>query len=101
MQRNLGARVEVLAPVEDKELRQELKLILAVQLSDARSAWDMQADGTYIQRQPKENKGKRGCQEQLIVAANKRQAAASKHKEKQVRSKLLNRFQKRLQDSSN
>jgi polyphosphate kinase len=101
MQRNLGARVEVLAPVEDKELRQELKLILAVQLSDARSAWDMQADGTYIQRQPKEDKGKRGCQEQLIVAANKRQAAASKHKEKQVRSKLLNRFQKRLQDSSN
>jgi polyphosphate kinase len=100
MQRNLGARVEVLAPVEDKELRQELKLILAVQLSDSRSAWDMQADGKYIQRQPEGDQGERGCQEQLIAAANKRQAAASKHKEKKVRSKLLNRFQKRLEESA-
>lgn len=101
MNRNLEARVEVLAPVEDKELRQELRLILTAQLSDRRSAWDMQADGTYIQRQPKDPNGKRGCQEQLIEAANKLQAAAYKHKEKKVRNKLLNRFQKRLQESSN
>jgi polyphosphate kinase len=60
----------------------------------------MQADGTYIQRQPEGDKGERGCQEQLIAAANKRQAAASKHKEKKVRSKLLNRFQKRLEESA-
>ena len=101
MQRNLSARVEVVTPVEDPELQQELRLILAAQLSDARSAWDMQADGTYIQRQPTDEKDQSGCQEQLIAAAIKRQAAASKHKEKKVRSKLLNRFQKRLQQSGN
>jgi polyphosphate kinase len=100
MQRNLSARVEVITPVEDPELRQELRLILAAQLSDFRSAWDMQADGTYIQRQPTDgDKGQRGCQEQLIAAANKRQSAASKHKEKKIRSKLLNRFQKKLEES--
>ena len=92
---------EVMTPVEDKELQQELRLIVTAQLSDSRSAWDMQADGSYVQRQPTDDKGKRGCQELLIAAANKRQAAASIHKEKKVRSKLLNRFQKRLQKSGN
>jgi polyphosphate kinase len=99
MQRNLEARVEVLTPVEDPELRQELRLILTAQLSDRRSGWEMQSDGTYIQRRPEGDEGQRGCQEQLIRAANKRRAAASQHKEKKVRNKLLNRFQKRLRQS--
>ncbi len=41
MGRNLDSRVEVHAPVENPELRQELRLILDVQLADQRSAWDM------------------------------------------------------------
>jgi len=101
MQRNLSARVEVLTPVENSELCQELRLILTAQLSDMRSAWDMRSDGTYIQRQPKSEEAQRGCQEQLIHAANKRRAAASKHKEKKVRNKLLSRFQKKLRESEN
>jgi len=101
MQRNLSARVEVLTPVEDPELRQELRLIMTMQLSDMRSAWDMQSDGTYVQREPKGEDGQRGCHEQLIDAANQRRAAARKHKEKKVRNKLLSRFQKRLRESEN
>jgi polyphosphate kinase len=50
MRRNLESRVEVHAPVENPELRQELRLILDVQLADQRSAWDMQPDGSYVQR---------------------------------------------------
>ena len=99
MQRNLQSRVEVITPVEDCELRQELRMILTAQLSDERSAWLMQPDGSYVQRGPEVDTTARSCQDLLIEAANKRQAAASIHKEKKVRSKLLNRFKKKLQES--
>ncbi|MGQ9658714.1 MAG: polyphosphate kinase 1 [Thermochromatium sp.] len=97
MRRNLENRVEVHAPVESPDLRQELRLILNVQLADTRSAWDMDANGHYSQRIPKDNNQK-GAQEILIGVAEKRLAAAAKHKEKQVRSKLLNHFQWRLRE---
>ncbi|MBK1700244.1 polyphosphate kinase 1 [Thiococcus pfennigii] len=95
MRRNLESRVEVHAPVEDTALRQELRLILDVQLSDQRSAWDMQPDGTYVQRRPGEDNAK-GAQETLIGVAERRLAASSKHKEKNFRSRLLNHFQRRV-----
>ncbi|MCU0835229.1 MAG: polyphosphate kinase 1 [Chromatiaceae bacterium] len=95
MRRNLEARVEVHAPVEDTELRQELRLILDVQLADQRSAWDMRPDGTYVQRKPTDETAK-GAQETLNGVVERRVAAASKHKEKKIRSRLLNHFQRRL-----
>jgi polyphosphate kinase len=98
MQRNLESRVEVHAPVEDPEMRQELRLILDAQLADQRSAWDMQPDGTYIQRQPADNSAK-GAQETLIGVAGQRLAAALKHKEKRIRSRLLHHFQRRLRSN--
>jgi len=98
MQRNLESRVEVHAPVEDPELRQELRLILDVQLADQRSAWDMQPDGTYVQRLPGDEASK-GAQETLIGVADRRLAAASKHKEKKIRSRLVNHFQRRLRSN--
>ena len=101
MRRNLEARVEVVAPVEDPELRQELRLILTAQLSDSRNAWDLCADGSYVQRRSKDGEEQKGCQQQLLLAATKRQAAASMHKEKKVRGKLLNRFKKRLEEYTN
>ncbi len=100
MQRNLESRVEVVAPVEDAELRQELRMILTAQLGDNRSAWVMQSDGSYVHRSPAEGESERGCQSQLIRAAQKRQVAASSHKERKIRSKLLNRFQKQLRGST-
>ncbi len=95
MGRNLESRVEVIAPVENPELRQELRLILDVQLADQRSAWDMRADGTYAQRVPDDDKAK-GTQQTLIGVAEKRLAAAAKHKEKTLRSRLLSHFEYRL-----
>lgn len=50
MKRNLEARVEVLCPVEAPELAREIRAILDVHLEDNRSAWDMQPDGSYVQR---------------------------------------------------
>jgi polyphosphate kinase len=97
MKRNLESRVEVVAPVEDPDLRQELRLSLDVQLSDQRSVWDMQPDGSYIQRQPADGNASaaRGCQETLITLADKRLTAAAKHKQKKVRNRLLRHFHKR------
>jgi polyphosphate kinase len=99
MGRNLDSRVEVHAPVENPELRQELRLILDVQFADTRSAWDMDSDGNYTQRTPEDENAK-GAQETLIGVAEKRLAAAAKHKEKKVRSKLLSHFQWRLREKN-
>ncbi len=97
MGRNLDSRVEVHAPVENPELRQELRLILDVQLADTRTAWDMDSDGNYTQRTPSDENAK-GAQETLISVAEKRLAAAGKHKEKKIRSRLLSHFQWKLRD---
>jgi polyphosphate kinase len=52
MGRNLDRRVEAITPVEDPVLRQQLEELLRTYLNDNRGAWDMQADGQFIQRQP-------------------------------------------------
>ncbi len=52
MPRNLDRRVEAVVPVEDPALAKELQEILGIMLADNRQAWDMQPDGSYIQRQP-------------------------------------------------
>ncbi len=76
MKRNLESRVEVVTPVEKPELCARLREILEVQLSDRRSAWDMQPDGTYRQRQPAEGQDPRGAQEILIDLAASRHGSA-------------------------
>ncbi len=95
MDRNLESRVEVHAPVENTAMREELRLLMDVQLSDQRSAWDMQSDGSYVQRRPSDESAK-GAQETLIGVAERRLAASSKHKETNFRSRLLNHFQRRV-----
>ncbi|MCY2927021.1 MAG: polyphosphate kinase 1 [Planctomycetota bacterium] len=54
MHRNLEARVEVITPVEDPSARRRLWEILQVQLADQRQVWQLQPDGTYVQRRPGE-----------------------------------------------
>jgi len=74
MKRNLESRVEVVTPVQKPELQAALRQILTVQLSNQRSVWEMQADGRYIQLQPKDKQ--LGAQETLIKLANHRFAEA-------------------------
>ena len=54
MKRNLSRRVEAVTPVKDPESARDLQEILGVMLSDNRQAWELQPDGSYIQRQPEE-----------------------------------------------
>jgi polyphosphate kinase len=76
MTRNLESRVEVLAPIEPKELRAELRQIFDVQLADRRSAWDMQADGSYVQRSPKGRDSRKNCQDTLLLLMHERHEQA-------------------------
>jgi polyphosphate kinase len=78
MRRNLESRVETVVPVEEPALRKRLREMLDVQLDDHRSAWDMQPDGSYVQRQPGRRRDKRSSQEKLIGMAEKRLKAASR-----------------------
>jgi len=96
MTRNLESRVEVVTPVEDPKLRQELRLIIDVQLSSRKDVWEMQADGTYIERKAIPGKKSLSSQETFIELAQKRMAAASKHQQAKLRKKLLNHFHNRL-----
>ena len=82
MKRNLESRVEVVAPVEPPELRQELRRILDVQLNDRRNAWEMQPDGSYLQRTPGEGEEPRGSQQMLIDLAERRQKEAQRLKKR-------------------
>jgi polyphosphate kinase len=72
MTRNLESRVEILAPIESSRLRRELHALFETQLGDQRSAWEMQADGSYIQRKPRGGSRGRPCQEILIEASRLR-----------------------------
>ena len=72
MSRNLESRVEILVPIENASLRRELHALFETQLGDQRSAWDMQSDGTYVQRRPRGGSRGRPCQEILIEASRLR-----------------------------
>ena len=74
MKRNLEARVEVVTPVEDETLKTRLREILDIQTENRRSVWEMQPDGTYVQRQPKEKDDHRTVHEILIHMAEQRLA---------------------------
>lgn len=91
MKRNLESRVEVVTPVNSDPLRQELRQILDIQLSDRRNAWEMQADGSYIQLQPDPKGEQRGCQEQFAVLARERLVEAKKMSKKIIKKKIAKR----------
>ena len=84
MRRNLRSRVEILTPIEEPAHRKELDAILEAQLNDTRSAWDMQPDGSYVQRQP-ETRQKTGCQQAMIAAAEKRHLDANRLRKRRLR----------------
>jgi len=52
MVRNLESRVEAITPIDPRPFRERLWGILQIMLADQRQAWDMQPDGSYVQRTP-------------------------------------------------
>jgi polyphosphate kinase len=83
MKRNLVSRVEVLVPVEPKALQDELRTILDTLLGDQRSAWDMQPDGTYVQRNGGESSD--GTHQQMIKWVERRFGEANRLRRRSAR----------------
>jgi polyphosphate kinase len=69
MRRNLDRRVETITPVEDIEIKRELREILDVYDDDNSSAWDCGPDGVYVRRKPKEGEPRRAAQGRFIRRA--------------------------------
>jgi polyphosphate kinase len=85
MQRNLEHRVEVVVPVEDPVLRQDLRAFLDIQWNDRRSAWEMQADGSYDQRRPEAGEETKTCHQLLIEMAEKRNKDVTRLKKRKAK----------------
>jgi len=85
MKRNLQSRVEACAPVDSPALRDELRFLLDVQLADQRSAWDMQPDGSYIQRRASDAGASMGSQQMLIERTERRHNEATRLRRRKIR----------------
>lgn len=70
MPRNLDRRVEAVTPIEDPDIIKDLQEILGIMLADNRQAWDLQPDGSYLQRRDSEGNSDRGSQQILMEMAN-------------------------------
>ncbi len=71
MPRNLDRRVEAITPITDPMLVKDLQEILGILLADNCKAWEMQADGSYIQRQASAEMIPQGSQQMLMEMALK------------------------------
>lgn len=84
MPRNLDKRVEILFPVEDVSLKEEVIHIMDILLRDNKKAREMQADGTYkrVARRGKEPLSAQEyfCEEALANTKRKQHAPHSARK---------------------
>ena len=69
MPRNLDRRVEVITPIQDSDISKDIQEILGIMLADNRQAWELQPDGSYIQRKPREDFPEAGSQKELMQIA--------------------------------
>src|SRR3954469_16697907 len=65
MPRNLDTRVELVAPVEDPALRDDLLDTIERCFADDTNAWDLHADGAWTRRTPAD--GARSVQAELMA----------------------------------
>jgi polyphosphate kinase len=73
MPRNLDTRVELVAPVEDRVLRDDLLDTLERAFADDTHSWELQRDGTWVRRRP-EGPEPRDLQRELMLGHTARAA---------------------------
>ena len=79
MSRNLNSRVEAIVPVRHPRLKARIVEILDLALSDYRTAWELHADGHYVQRMPgTADQEASSLQDQLIDRAVRRVKKATR-----------------------
>ncbi|MGI8593450.1 MAG: polyphosphate kinase 1 [Solirubrobacteraceae bacterium] len=76
MPRNLDTRVELVAPVEDPALRDDLLDTVQRCLDDEVNAWELDSEGGWTHREPSENEP-RDVQRELMLGHSRRAAEAA------------------------
>ena len=74
MPRNLDTRVELVAPVEDPELKDDLLDVVERSLADDSNAWELRADGSWERRKPGDEP--RSVHRELMIGHSSRAAEA-------------------------
>ena len=72
MSRNLDHRIEVVVPVEDVQVRNEIEGIFKALLADNSQAWELDSDGVWARVAPKKSERRRPAQ---IVFMRRRERA--------------------------
>ena len=76
MPRNLDHRVELAAPIETPELKDELMDTLERAFADNQSSWELHGDGVWRRRAPGPGERKRNMQLELMELHARRAAEA-------------------------
>ncbi|CAN5225620.1 polyphosphate kinase 1 [soil metagenome] len=76
MPRNLDRRIEVMTPVCDPPLREELRQTLDIMLADNMQAWTLEPDASWTPRSPGDEEVPLSSQERLHARARARNARA-------------------------
>lgn len=75
MYRNLLGRIETMSPIDSPSAKERLWELLDTLLSDRRTSWEMQSDGTYVQYQPRTTGEQDGTHKRLMASTRARHAA--------------------------
>jgi polyphosphate kinase len=73
MPRNLDHRVEVVVPVDDARLQQEIERTFGSLLADNATAWELRPDGSWTRLRPKKGERARPTQTLLMRALRARE----------------------------
>ncbi|HEY0415029.1 MAG TPA: polyphosphate kinase 1 [Gaiellaceae bacterium] len=79
MPRNLEHRIEVVMPIEDAHVRNELESILKTLLADNSQAWELHSDGTWNRVSPKKSERRRPAQAVLMRRRERARRIARAH----------------------
>jgi polyphosphate kinase len=79
MPRNLDHRIEVVMPVEDTQVRNELESIFKALLADNSQAWELQSDGSWKRISPKKSERRRSAQAAFMRRRERARRIARSH----------------------
>jgi polyphosphate kinase len=79
MPRNLDHRIEVVMPVEDSHVRNELESIFKALLADNSQAWELESNGTWKRVSPKKSERRRSAQAAFMRRRERARRLARAH----------------------
>jgi polyphosphate kinase len=79
MERNLDHRIEVVVPVEDTAVKNELESIFKALLADNSQAWELASDGTWERVTPKKTERRRAAQTVFMRRRDRARRLARSH----------------------